>query len=122
MKMLFKIVSLVLLLRYGFIVVLALLGMLGVGSVSVLIGGIIGGAVGLVAILLWLIKLIPTIFIADMALAGVSQNYEKCASSAKVVLIFNVISLIFNADRGATLITILMICIYILLAKLLQKT
>lgn len=120
MKIFFKVWNILLLIATIIPAGILLVGALGLGSLAADEGGTtaaLGGFVVLVVIL----ALIPSVATVIMAIAGLKEDYEKCSKIAFAILILDLISVFFSDSKGSAIFQIIMLVIYIFLAKKLQK-
>lgn len=120
MKVFFKVWNILLLVVTGIPAGIVLLGALGFGSVAAGVGGS-AAALGGFAVLTVILSLIPAVVTVIMAIAGLKGDYEKCSKIAFFILILDIISVFFTNSKGSAIFQIIMLIVYIYLAKSLQK-
>lgn len=120
MKVFFKVWNILLLIATAIPAVLVLIGALGLGAVSAELGGSDGAFGGLAAIFA-IIGLIPAVMTIIMAIAGQKDDYEKCSKIAFYVLVLDVVMLFMTENKGSAIFQIIMLIVYIVLAKKLQR-
>lgn len=120
MKIFFKVWNILLLIATVIPAGILLLGALGLGSLAADAGGTTA-ALGGVVVLVVILALIPAAATVIMAIAGIKEDYEKCSKIAFAILILDLISVFFSDNKGSAIFQIIMLVIYIFLAKKLQK-
>lgn len=120
MKVFFKVWNILLLIATAIPAVILLISALGLGALSAEVGGSDGAFGGLTAIFA-IIGLIPAAITILMAIAGLKEDYEKCSKLAFYVLVLDVVMLFMSENKGSAIFQIIMLIVYIVLAKKLQK-
>lgn len=120
MKIFFKVWNILLLIATVIPAGILLIGALGLGSLAADAGGTTA-ALGGFAVLIVILALIPVAATIIMAIAGIKEDYEKCSKIAFAILIFDLISVFFSDNKDSTIFQIIMLAVYIFLAKKLQK-
>lgn len=120
MKIFFKVWNILILIANVIPAVILLVSALGLGSLASEARGTtaaLGGAVVLIVIL----SLIPAVATVIMAIAGLKGDYEKCSKIAFAILILDIITIFLSDNKGSAIFQIIMLLVYIYLAKTLQK-
>lgn len=120
MKIFFKVWNILLLIATIIPAGILLLGALGLGTLATEAGGTTA-AYGGFAVLIVILSLIPTVVTIIMAIAGLKGDYEKCSKIAFVVLILDLATVFIADSKGSAIFQIIMLVVYICIAKKLQK-
>ena len=111
MKVAFKVINILLLV---FTVIPA-----AIGAVSGLI--LSATELGGLAFFGTILVIIPAAVTIFMAIAGIRGNYDTCSKIAFFILALDIISLVFSENRGTVIFQIILLGIYIYMAKKMQK-
>ena len=68
-----------------------------------------------------ILAIIPAAVTIYMAIAGIRGNYDTCSKIAFFILALDIISLVFSENRGTVIFQIILLGIYIYMAKKMQK-
>lgn len=120
MKIFFKVWNILILIVNVIPAGIVLVGAIGLGSAVAEVGGTTA-ALGGFAVLTVILSLIPAVATIIMAIAGLKGNYEKCSKIACFILILDIITIFLSDNKGSAIFQIIMLIVYILLAKSLQK-
>ncbi|MDE6520923.1 MAG: hypothetical protein K2K91_10805 [Ruminococcus sp.] len=120
MKIIFRVWNILILIANVIPAVNLLIRGIGLGSLAAAVGGTTA-ALGGFAVLIVILSLIPAVATIIMAIAGLKGNYEKCSKIAFAILILDIISIFFADNKVSAIFQIIMLIVYILLAKSLQK-
>ncbi|MDE7363293.1 MAG: hypothetical protein K2N27_00170 [Ruminococcus sp.] len=120
MKIFFRVWNILILIANVIPAVNFLMRVIGLGSLAAAVGGTTA-ALGGFAVLIVILSLIPAIATIIMAIAGLKGNYEKCSKIAFAILILDIITIFLSDNKGSAIFQIIMLVVYIYLAKSLQK-
>ena len=121
MKVLFKVWNILILVVNIISVITILTAILGLGKAASDIDGA-GRAIGGFALIVGVIGLIPAIITIFMARAGLKDDYEYCTKLAMIILCLDVITVFLSEDKLSGIFQIVLMLVYIYLAKSLQKS
>lgn len=65
--------------------------------------------------------LIPSAVTIYMAVTGIRGNYGTCSKIAIFILCFDIVSLVFAENKGTLIFQIILLAVYIYMAKKMQK-
>lgn len=120
MKIFFKVWNILILIANVISAASLIASALGLGSFAAAVGGTTAALGGFV-VLSVILSLIPAMATIIMAITGLKGNYEKCSKIAFAILILDIIAIFLSNNKGYTIFQIIMLIVYILLAKSLQK-
>lgn len=120
MKITFRVWNILILIANVIPAVNLLIKGIGLGSLAAAVGGTTA-ALGGFAVLIVILSLIPAVATIIMAIAGLKGNYEKCSKIAFAILILDIVTIFLSDNKGSAIFQIIMLMVYIYLAKSLQK-
>lgn len=121
MRIVFKVWNILLLIFTVISAISIIIAILGIGEAASKVDGS-EKAIGGLALVVGVIGLIPVFFVIFMARAGLKEDYDYAAKLATVVLILDVIGVILADDKTSGIVNVILMVIYIYLAKSLQKS